>query len=206
MKTYIIAVYDCQQRYGGPEEGGWWYDSGSLVRITKRVRNEGVAYAYCQRLNHRLRSRLIGPNQGKREYTSVLSDGEYQASIWEDTAPRSFPDRKPHYEIGATAIMAHVIEDDLEACTDCLMAIANGDYSGMDDATEKRVRAAIDEWSKRGTLVPSGGEDDEEHFSWQSCDVCDSHLGGNRSKVALLGDGGEDEDDQDDQDESRESA
>lgn len=90
--------------------------------------------------------------------------------------------------------MAHVIEDDLTACTDCLMAIANGDFSGMDDATEKRVRTALDEWGKRGTLVPSGDEDEEEHFSWSACDICDSGLGGNRSKVALLGDGDGDQD------------
>lgn len=97
-KTYIIAVYDCAQRYGGPEEGGWWYDCGSLVRIMRTFHHEESAYAYCRKLNAKLESRVYGPNQDKVEYTSVISNGEYQARLFDDFAPKGFPDRKPHYE------------------------------------------------------------------------------------------------------------
>ena len=95
---FIVAAYDCGQRKGGSEEGGWWYDSGALVRILRTFRSEQRAYSYAQRLNHRLRSREFGPNKGKREYTSVLSEGEISAQVHENQAPAYFPERRPHYE------------------------------------------------------------------------------------------------------------
>lgn len=98
MSTYVVAVYDVNRCFGGPEEGGWWYDSGELVRAVRLDRNEERAYAFARRLNAKLRSRTFGPNQGKRELSSVLSDGEYQADVFEGTAPRVFPERRPHYE------------------------------------------------------------------------------------------------------------
>lgn len=94
----IVAVYHMEQAYGGPEEGGWWYDTGQLARIVRIFRNEDKAYEFCRRLNHKLSSRLIGPNQGRREYTSVLSDGVYRAQVWVDNPPQYFPEERPHYE------------------------------------------------------------------------------------------------------------
>jgi hypothetical protein len=94
---YIIAVYDVDRRYGGPEEGGWWYDAGTLVRVVRTMRHEQRAYDYCNRLNRKLRSRVYGPNQGKRELSSVLSDGVYEANVWECTAPAKFPESRPYY-------------------------------------------------------------------------------------------------------------
>jgi hypothetical protein len=29
--SYWVAVYETGREYGGPEEGGWWYDTGRLV-------------------------------------------------------------------------------------------------------------------------------------------------------------------------------
>lgn len=96
--NWMVAVYEQSMCYGGPEEDGWWYDAGSLVRIVKVFPSDERAYSYARRLNERLRSRQFGPNQGKREYTSVLSEGELQAHVYENMAPASFPDRRPHYE------------------------------------------------------------------------------------------------------------
>ena len=96
--TYIVAVFDCAQQYGGHEEGGWWYDSGSLVRIIRVFKNDDHAYAYARRLNYKLRSRSFGPNCGKREYTSVISEGEIRAYVYEDKVPNWFPEYRPHYE------------------------------------------------------------------------------------------------------------
>ena len=64
-------------------------------------------------------------------------------------------------------------------CDDCVQGIANDDYTGMDDETEKRVREGIE--SAPGWLVVG----DEEGFSWRKCDVCDG-LAGNRHKVGYL--------------------
>lgn len=30
-KWWAVAVYDVYQAYGGPEEGGWYYDCGDLI-------------------------------------------------------------------------------------------------------------------------------------------------------------------------------
>lgn len=112
LSTYFIAVYDVDQRYGGPEEGGWYYNRGSLVRIVKVMRamesdnamssnnwDTFAPYVYCRRLNAKLASRAFGPNQGKREFTSVLSHGELCAEVYENEIPPDhYPKVRPHYE------------------------------------------------------------------------------------------------------------
>lgn len=98
-KTYTVAVFECGQMFGGREEGGWWYDAGTFVRIVKTFRgDEWKACQFSHRLNTKLQSRAFGPNQGRREYSSVLSDGEYRAMVFDGPVPASFPDRKPRYE------------------------------------------------------------------------------------------------------------
>ena len=66
-------------------------------------------------------------------------------------------------------------------CDDCVQAIANDDYTGMDDQREAEVRAGID---RIGQYLTVG---DEEGFSWQGCDVCGG-LAGNRHEVGYLTD------------------
>lgn len=96
--NFVIAAYECQQRYGGSAEGGWWYDSGTLIRVVRTMRKRAEAYRYNRRFNFRLQSRQFGPNQGRREYTSVLSNGEVRTQVHENHAPKYFPVTKPHYE------------------------------------------------------------------------------------------------------------
>jgi hypothetical protein len=98
MPKHVVAVYDVDRRFGGREEGGWWYDAGSLVRTMRVFPTEDRAVAYARRLNEKLRSRVFGPNAGKRDIGSVLSEGELQAWVMDDPAPAGFPDRKPRYE------------------------------------------------------------------------------------------------------------
>lgn len=79
--------------------------------------------------------------------------------------------------------MATILSDTLQACDDCAIAIANGDYTGMDGATEQCVKDALGRWAKQGCLVVG----EELGFSWHGCDICDSDLGGNVHQVSLLG-------------------
>ncbi len=83
--------------------------------------------------------------------------------------------------------MASVLDDDAWVCADCLMIIANGDASGMDDETEKRVLAGIA--AIDGYLAcnddPETGEGTRD-FSSNSCDVCGTHLAGSRHRMAIL--------------------
>ena len=96
--TYLVAVYLEDRAFGGPEEGGWWYDTGELVRVTKSFASKDRARQYASRLNRRLQSRAFGPNLGRREIGSVLSEGEYCARVERDTAPSHYPERRPRYE------------------------------------------------------------------------------------------------------------
>jgi hypothetical protein len=79
--------------------------------------------------------------------------------------------------------MAHVIEDSILVCDSCACAIANDDYSGMDDAEESSVRAGLARLNQRGYAVLG----DEYGFTWRACECCGG-LAGNRHTVALLGD------------------
>lgn len=97
-QTYTVAVYFNDRAYGGPEEGGWWYNCGELAKVCRTFKSEALADDYAFRLNQRLKSRTFGPNQGRRDMSSVLSDGEYWAHVYDGAPPASFPDRKPHYE------------------------------------------------------------------------------------------------------------
>lgn len=98
MTNYIVAVYECNMEFGGPEEGGWWFDSGSLTRIMKVFKSEDLAYDYARKLNNKLKSRVTGPNFGRHDYSSVVSEGEYRAYVYDDHAPKYFPEERPHYE------------------------------------------------------------------------------------------------------------
>ena len=95
---YIVSVYLMDRCYGGPEEGGWYYTVGELARTVRLFRSEEKAYEYSRRLNDKLESRIFGPNQGRRDMSSVLSDGLYYAEVHEDHAPKYFPERTPRYE------------------------------------------------------------------------------------------------------------
>jgi hypothetical protein len=94
-KTFLVGVYLIDKRYGGPEEGGWWYTAGELVRIVRLFKNEHAATQYEARLNDKLRVTL---NKGRRSISSVLSQGQYRAIFFEDFAPQHFPKERPRYE------------------------------------------------------------------------------------------------------------
>ncbi len=81
--------------------------------------------------------------------------------------------------------MAHIVEGELLACIDCTIAMANDDYSGIeDDSRVAEVKAGLDELAKRGYPVIG----DEYGFTWRGCDCCGSYLGGDKHTFAILGD------------------
>lgn len=95
MTTYVVAVYLIDRAYGGPEEGGWYFNCGEHVRTLKTFRREDEAVEYSRRLNRLLKKTL---NKGRREISSVLSDGRYAAEVWDNHAPSHYPTQRPHYE------------------------------------------------------------------------------------------------------------
>lgn len=96
--SYVVAVYEMDRAYGGPEEGGWWYDAGELVRVLRVARSEERAYALAARINRTLRHRRDG-DPSHRDISSVLyAGGHLEAQVCERTAPESFPAQRPVYE------------------------------------------------------------------------------------------------------------
>lgn len=95
MTTFVLAFYEIDRAYGGPEEGGWSYSTGQLVRVFRVVKSEAHAYALCRRANA-----LLGHLQRRKRSTgSVLySGGRHCVAVYENTAPARFPETRPHYE------------------------------------------------------------------------------------------------------------
>ena len=85
--------------------------------------------------------------------------------------------------------MATVI-DEISVCTDCIMAIANDDYTGLDyyydEAAERRMQNI-----KEGiaSFLPNYlvAGDDSDEFSRYDCDCCGEGLAGARHQVFVLG-------------------
>lgn len=75
---------------------------------------------------------------------------------------------------------------DLEACTDCVMFLANGEEpdDNPDNWSADNIEA---NWpSATYQLAVGGNETTEEYFSWRACGCCGSRLGGNRYPVVAL--------------------
>jgi len=93
--SYIVAFYSIDREYGGPEEGGWWYDSGSLVRVFAVTKSKSQAYRMAGRANDLL-------HQQQRQLPSIGSvmyaGNRFGARVYRNQAPEHFPSVTPHYE------------------------------------------------------------------------------------------------------------
>jgi hypothetical protein len=113
LPHFTVAIYLVDRAYGGPEEGGWWYETGKRIDgpcdgIDKPPLPEHAwsqtfygpdaelrAMEFVIELNAHLDSTA---NVGRREISSVLSTGRYEAREYEGDAPAFFPATRPHYE------------------------------------------------------------------------------------------------------------
>lgn len=92
MTRYVVSIHELGQAYGGPEEGGWWWDCGyparesSLRRWTRVFRSRAKAIRYARRLNEGV---VREASRGARPLTSVLyAGGQYAAVFQTGTSPR----------------------------------------------------------------------------------------------------------------------
>jgi hypothetical protein len=87
-----VALYEIDREYGGPEEGGWWYDVGTLIPGTQRsflAEDAPQAQVYVDTLAARY------PYQ-----RGWISRGEvsYVVRVWKEReAPAGFPRVRPRY-------------------------------------------------------------------------------------------------------------
>jgi hypothetical protein len=103
---WTVAIFMVDRAYGGPEEGGWWYTYGTPIdHIPDGVNPHDLITVFAadsKKEAHAWRDTLqasldAGPNKGRRDIGSVLSEGQYAAELqagW----PRAYPDVIPHYE------------------------------------------------------------------------------------------------------------
>lgn len=85
--------------------------------------------------------------------------------------------------------MVDILDDEFMVCVDCLMVIANGDYSGLaiDPSTEdQRTKEINDGLDSVEGYVACGDSDKDYDFSSRPCGCCGSHLAGSRHHCVVL--------------------
>lgn len=93
--SWVVSLYEVDQRYGGPEEGGWWFDTYRHLRTVRSFRSEAVAIAFARRLNHWLAIRNEALDV---RLTSVAyAGGHVEALLHENCPPAYLPAERPIY-------------------------------------------------------------------------------------------------------------
>lgn len=96
---FMVSVYICDKVYGGLEEGGWYYSTGTPVTdampLMRVFRDHDEASDYANRLQRALN---VTWNIGRPSISSVLSEGEYRAIIDQNEMPAHYPTERPRYE------------------------------------------------------------------------------------------------------------
>jgi len=87
-----VTIWFKNRQFGGPEEGGWWYDTGYPEFIFPAYTDEEV-----EDLKLKAERFITENNEGRRPIGSVLSEGLYSVSV-ENVYPEAFPAVIPHYE------------------------------------------------------------------------------------------------------------
>lgn len=99
---WYVAVYLEDRAYGGPEEGGWYYDTGELQEFIDPQGDK----VYNAMFNHRpdaeyfaarLRDLPEFTNEGRPNIGSVNSIGQYRIVV-NETPMQNYPEHKPHYD------------------------------------------------------------------------------------------------------------
>jgi hypothetical protein len=102
-QLWWVGIYKQDRAFGGPEEGGWWYDCGEhcdqevyfavdMLPGVFRTETEAVEYAA------KVQEAVKPLNVGRRSISSVLSEGQYGVMVFEDKLPDYYPEKRPHYE------------------------------------------------------------------------------------------------------------
>jgi hypothetical protein len=114
VTTWVVAVYATSRRYGGPEEGGWWFTEGELVGLLGSSNDEddayGIAYEFNRPLWNEGEPRRDGYDArvvelGRRELRPEVAEARCHLD-WDPTpedyvlrwdVPLYFPEARPHY-------------------------------------------------------------------------------------------------------------
>lgn len=94
MPVRYVNAYSITRSYGGPEEGGWWYDEGEPLGSipVKTVEQEDAA--------RKLLQETVGWEPDRRNRIgrySVNGDADFVICV-EDEMATAYPEERPHYE------------------------------------------------------------------------------------------------------------
>ena len=90
-----VNTYHVTRHYGGPEEGGWWYDRGEPVGST-RCKTPEAAQALRDEL---MATVLHNRGPGYRGRGSVAPTAPFDVEVYLDDRPgAAFPTERPVYE------------------------------------------------------------------------------------------------------------
>lgn len=87
-----VNAYDHNRSYGGPEEGGWWFDTGTLLASIPCYSEEHIEAA------KKVLKEAFGPQfERHHDIGSVICEGVLQILV-EDEPGKDYPTQRPHYE------------------------------------------------------------------------------------------------------------
>ena len=90
---YYLNEYVTDRAFGGPQEGGWWYDTGTFVACRGVYPNRGEARAAA----HAMAPGLAERRRGLHPPDSVLCSGWPEVLV-ERRPGADFPKTRPRYE------------------------------------------------------------------------------------------------------------
>ena len=103
IRYAYVNVYEVECCYGGPEEGGWWYDAGTLVPdMGGKVPIDNGDSFEEQRAKvlptlTRWSDECKAMNEGTLPRSSVVGTSDLEAT-WEDEPGKDYPQERPYYE------------------------------------------------------------------------------------------------------------
>lgn len=53
--VFYVSIYEVARAYGGPEEGGWWYDAYEYIETVDKFNDEDAAINKARELNDKFR-------------------------------------------------------------------------------------------------------------------------------------------------------
>jgi len=99
-RRFVVALHELDRTYGGPEEGGWWFDCGIPAREHARYcrvfRSRAKAIRYACRLQDGVVARLNA--KAPRDIGESNYDGGiFGAFVQKGEQPRHWPRFRPRY-------------------------------------------------------------------------------------------------------------
>lgn len=92
LQKFFVVVTHQDRRYGGPEEGGWYYDWATIEDVRKVFGSEGVVSAL-----ERLGEEYPRPRYGRGSVLGTAGDHEFRICTTQEEFPEETT-RRPHYE------------------------------------------------------------------------------------------------------------